>query len=848
MFKSTGIFTKTHFFSRLGLRKMFITTLVGGCILLPDTLFCKEEKTIKSPQDSTSLLLSEITVWSGIKNRNLSPLRLRTIDQQTITSLATGKTYPEVLSLIPGIYSTSETGSYGDAKINIRGFKQENISVLLNGTPISGLTSGNMFWNNWLGLSDATASIQVQKGIGGSMLADNSVGGTINIITKSPIAAQQLNLGYYYTNSGLSKGFAEYNSGALKNGWGFSLMASYAGGSSWIESSNVNSWAYMATISKKINNKHSLLFTALGSPEKHQQRSARITYSELEQYGAAYSKNWGYYNNTKKTISQNNYFKPYFTLNHQYKTFVGKNKDKLFSLSSAVYFTVGNGGGYWTESKGKRLISYQKDGHIDWDRIVLENESIAQDASKTGAEGSARNIMSDYNAGHTQIGVKSSFSLDISRAINLEGGIHYQHYRTWENEQITDLLGANYWWEDYAKNSIAGVAGRNPVKKVGDYIRTDNGKNTNYSTVYGMATFSPRKDAPKDMGRWIINIGASANAMAMQRWDKYNYNADSQNGIFSETASGFGAAVKGGALYKFGISPSSYLAHSLYLNAAVYSRIPYANVYFANGNNHISQDITNEKNYLAELGYRLVFPRGGIELNLYYAYWKNKSIMSDPYKPIEEDSYRFMITGLDARHYGLEIDAYTNFTSWLKLEGYLSLGNWKWKNNVHATIYDQYTGKPSSTINVFSDNLPVGDSPQTQIGAQLQIEPLRAFNANTILKNSNFNINISWQYNARYWADFDPISRTNAQDLAMPYKIPSYNLVNLAFNWSQKLGFSIFNNKQQSSNINFFFNLNNVFDTLYIERGKDGSTHSKEDFSGYWAQGRNFNFGIRMGF
>jgi len=153
----------------------------------------------------SSILIKEIIVSSGVKRKNVSPLRLVDIDEKTIAVQAAGKTYPELLKDIPGIYATAETGSYGDAKINIRGFKQENISVLLNGIPISGLTSGSMYWNNWLGLTDATATIQVQKGVGGSMLSDNSVGGSINIVTKSPGKTPTYGVGYNYAGGGTSK-------------------------------------------------------------------------------------------------------------------------------------------------------------------------------------------------------------------------------------------------------------------------------------------------------------------------------------------------------------------------------------------------------------------------------------------------------------------------------------------------------------------------------------------------------------------------------------------------------------------------------------------------------------------
>ena len=160
-----------------------------------------------------SLTLQEVTVVSNFHSRKSSPLRLNTVDNETIARRATARTYPELIKFIPGVYATAETGSYGDAKINIRGFKQENISVLLNGIPISGLTSGNMFWNNWMGLADATYAIQVQKGAGGSMLSDNSVGGTINIITSTTTAEPRIDGGAHVTDYG---GYTSYGSVYMK--------------------------------------------------------------------------------------------------------------------------------------------------------------------------------------------------------------------------------------------------------------------------------------------------------------------------------------------------------------------------------------------------------------------------------------------------------------------------------------------------------------------------------------------------------------------------------------------------------------------------------------------------------
>ena len=781
----------------------------------------EEDKPLAQLPDS-SILIKEIIVSSGVKQRNVSPLRLVDIDEKTIAIQAAGKTYPELLKDIPGIYATAETGSYGDAKINIRGFKQENISVLLNGIPISGLTSGNMYWNNWLGLTDATATIQVQKGVGGSMLSDNSVGGSINIVTKSPGVKPSYGAGYNYAGGGTSKAFVNYNSGQLGNGWGVSFMASRVWGSSWVECTDVEAWSYLLSVSKKVNDRHSFLFTAMGSPEKHSQRSARLTEQEVLQYGRGYSKNWGYItlpdgSKEARSISRNNYHKPYFTLNHYYTSKVGE-KQRNFSLNNAVYVALAYGGGYWTETKGRNIASHQKDGHVDWDGVVAENKAAYANGT-TEKERSAQNALSDYIAGHTQVGLKSAFDLELSDRFTLGGGLHYQGYFTWEKEQIKDLLGGEYWYEDYASNSLAGQAGRNSIKKVGDYIRTRNGKDTHFGTIYGSLAYKSAK--------WNVEMGASLNGSATQRWDSYNYTED----IFSDWAKGLGGAVKAGALYRVNAgNANASAATSLYLNGAYYSRVPYSSVFFASGNNQISADVKNEQNYLGEFGIRTVGTRGGIEATVYASYWKNKSIMSNPYKYQEEDAYKFMIRGLDAFHYGVEVDAYYNFANWLKAEAYASIGSWEWKNDVSAIIYDNYSGQKVQEIHVYSDGLPVGDAPQTQVGASVSVKPC-----------TGLTMQLGWSYNARYWADFEPNTRTDANDRTEPYRLPDYSLVNVGVSYQKN-----FKAGDKTLGTVLFFNLNNLFDEWYIERGKDGKDHTLGTFTGYWGQGRNCAFGVKF--
>ena len=758
--------------------------------------------------DSTKIELLNEVIVSSAQIRDDAPVTLKTIKSKEISQYLGTKTYPEIMRNIGGIYATSESGSYGDAKVNIRGFKQENFTVMLNGVPLSGFRSGSMFWNNWLGLTDATYRIQIQKGVGGSMLAANSMGGTINIITMP--AAQNSN-GEIITSTtdyGLNSVRISLATGELKNGWSLNFAGSRTWGDGYVDGTEVNSWGYFLTLQKKINTQHSLLFTLLGSPERHGQRSQKLSNEEVKIYGSKYNKNWGEHNGKINNVSENFYHKPYFSATHFFNI-----SQKLF-LSNTLYFSVGNGGGKWSESTSKRITSYiNSSGQIDWQSIISDNINNTDEITLpdgTKMNGFSKNIQSDYYAGHSWLGLKTTLDANLSNHLKLSSGLHYQYFYSWQNEKITDLLGGKFWYEDYGKNSLAGFANRNPIKKVGDYIRLNNGDRDNHLSVYSQFDYTPN------------NIHAFFGVMFMtaiyQHWDKYNYITD----YYSRCVTGAGGNIK------TGISVQIAKHQNLYINGGFYSRMPYSNVYFSNNTNEITNNVSNEKNYIAEMGYKFVNSTTNLTINGYYNYWKNKALMSDPYKPLDENQVRYMITGLDAQHIGIELNYDKRITNWLSISAFASLGNWKWKNDVNATIYDTYTNLAVDTLRVFTDGLFVGDAPQTQLGMTTDIKIL-----------NTFGLRAECRYNTRMFANFDPAKRTNVADRSQSFRIPSSFVVDVHIDFPFMIS---------DVYANLFFVCNNVFNANYIERGDDGINHDLDSFRGFWSYGRNVQAGLRVRF
>ncbi|OUD39278.1 TonB-dependent receptor, partial [Flavobacterium psychrophilum] len=116
-----------------------------------------------------SNLLGEVVIKSTVidlaKDRK-TPVAVSTIKGAEIREKLGSQEFPEILANTPSVYVTKAGGGFGDSRINIRGFDQKNIAVMVNGVPVNDMESGAVYWSNWSGLSDVTSALQVQRGLG----------------------------------------------------------------------------------------------------------------------------------------------------------------------------------------------------------------------------------------------------------------------------------------------------------------------------------------------------------------------------------------------------------------------------------------------------------------------------------------------------------------------------------------------------------------------------------------------------------------------------------------------------------------------------------------------------------
>ncbi|HOI88786.1 MAG TPA: TonB-dependent receptor, partial [Lentimicrobium sp.] len=207
--------------------------------------------------------LDEVSVISTYARERETPIAATTIRKATIERESAGQEYPEIMKMTQGVYATRLGGGTGDARISIRGFQQENLGLLLNGIPVSSVENGLVYWSNWAGLGEATQSIQLQRGLGASRVALNSVGGTINIITRTTDAHEGGSLRYDLSGYGNRKATFSVSTGKLDNNIAITFLGSRTSGPGYVDATHVDSWAWFLSVSKTINAKHMLVFTGL---------------------------------------------------------------------------------------------------------------------------------------------------------------------------------------------------------------------------------------------------------------------------------------------------------------------------------------------------------------------------------------------------------------------------------------------------------------------------------------------------------------------------------------------------------------------------------------------------------
>jgi len=754
---------------------------------------------------STSIGLKEVAVFANLGIDRKTPVAISTVNARFAAENLGTQELPELLRITPSAFVTKSGGGYGDSRINIRGFDNKNIAVLINGVPVNDMEGGTVYFSNWAGIGDELKEIQVQRGLGASKLAIQSVGGTMNIITKTTDAEKGGSISQSLTDFGQSKTVLSLSTGNTSKG-AFSFVGSTTQGAEYINNSYIKAYSYFLSYAKDIKN-HKLSVTFLGAPQEHGQRSSMLTAAEYNQYGLKYNKDVYVVNGQQKNININYFHKPIFQVNDFWQI------SPKTSLTTAVYTSFGHGGGSGTI--GSTPSARNAQGQIIADPIATANA--------TNVNGSAFGIRNSIN-NHVWTGALSTLNTKLTKELNLSFGVDGRTYKGTHFREMRDLVGGSFYKDPFTPHATVDANANSyidvtKVTPVNNRVAYDYDGLVNYLGTFGQLEYTKDKLS-------VFAQGALSETY-YGRTDRYNATHTEYNAAKVDLT-GYNA--------KFGINYNLDEYNNVFVNAGKYSRAPYLSFIYngtttttnPNSGNAVNANIKNEEANSYEAGYGFRSNKLTFKLNAYYTEFKNRSLASPLLTNPDGTQYSALITGQGALHKGVEAEAKVKVTKSLELGAFASAGDWKWKGNASATLLDAVKNT-TTKVNVYSDGLFVGNQPQTQLGTIARYQVTKSLD-----------LGGDFTYNDKYYANYDPSKRTLSTVTAQAYKIPGFGVANARIGYKLKIG------KYDSYASAHVYNL---FDKQYWIEATDGSGVAAGTLlNGFKGWGRTSDVSLKINF
>ncbi len=752
--------------------------------------------------ESGTIGLEEILITSSFAKDRQTPVSMSAIQPLQIEERLGTQEFPEIFKTTPSIYATKDNGGYGDGRVTLRGFDTYNVGVLINGIPVNDMENSKVYWSNWAGLSDVTQRAQIQRGLGASKLGLSSVGGTINIITRSTDAEKGGNVFTSMGNSGYRKQAFTISTGLMDNGWAVTLSGSHTYGDGYIRGTSFDAYSYFANVSKRINNAQRLSFTVFGSPQVHIQRGNRHTIEwyrnhtdgvransdfglrDGEFYGGAYGYNY--------------YHKPQGSLNHYWNI----NENTLWT--NVLYASLGRGGGRRVDGPQKSWLSVNYNTGLDDPNIkrtaqgYLDFEAVAK-ANQNSLEGSQAFIGAAVNS-HNWYGLLSTLTtkkFDIDWTAGFDG----RYYKGFHTKEIIDLLGGEF----YLDNSNIINNPPNVKLKEGDKYEYDNPGEVLWAGGFLQGEYIS--------GNFSGFLSAALSNKSYRRTDYFQYTPGNQ---VTEWHNFLPWNIKGGVNYN--LTPK----HNLYANAGYIKREPVFTNVFLNYTNEINEKVKYETIITAEIGYGYTSKRVLAKIDYYYTNWLDKALVRS-----FGQAGTANIPGINALHQGIEAEVTYMPTPVLTLKGMLSLGDWIWQDNVSFTLYDE-AQNVLGTYDAYLADVHVGNSAQSTASFSVDYEAL-----------PGLKIGADYIYLAKNFADFNPIYRTNPDDKMDSWQMPNVGLVDVHANYKFTLA---------GLEASLYANVNNLLNTEYVADATDGASHDENSALVYFGFGTTWSTGLRIAF
>lgn len=732
--------------------------------------------TVKVNSENTALGLiiisqvdinAERLVQDNIPTVSLAESDLRDQSSQNVSG---------VLSASRDPFISAASFNWGQMRFRVRGYDYENITTLMNGVPMNDLATGQTLWGSWGGLNDVMRNRENLIGIVASTFTYGGIGGSNDLDVRASRQRKGITASYAVANRSYDhRLMATYNSGILKGGWAYSLSASRRWAKEgYVPGTFFDGYSYFASVEKLFGYKHSLSLTTFAAPTRNGRTSAAVQ----EMYDIAgtnyYNPNWGFQNGEKRNASVAKNFQPVFILNHEWK--INENAN----LETGVSYMFGKnalGRLDWFNAPDprpdfyRRLPSLIEDStlsaqareeltnneaarQINWDNLYQTNRNNIETVANGNAGDSITGkrslyVLQDWVTDNQKFNFNTVFNQTLGDHIALTAGVTYQYQKSRFYQEITDLLGGDFFVDlnqfaerEFPNNNNAAqndLNNPNRIVRVGDQYGYDYFLNIRKGSGWLQSQFKFNH----------FDFFVAGEIAQTNFWRDGN----TQVGLFPNTSLGesekqkfFNYSVKGGATYK--INGRNYA----YASAAYFTRPPAINDVLVSPRtrNQFADNITPTQVYSAEGGYVIRSPNFKGRATAFFAQNNNQIQSLIFYHEDFRTFGNYVLTNVDIRNVGIELTADVKIYKGFSAQFNASIGQYYYTDRMLATATRDNDEEILANETIYSKDFRVGGIPQ------------QAYNLGLSYRGKKFwFVNVNLNVFHKTFVSFNPSRRTS---------------------------------------------------------------------------------------
>jgi len=822
-----------------------LSQVPNGSYLLEISLVGYETQNFPIELNGDTVDLGTILLYKDIaEDQDLSLITIT--DDELNDDASAADNIAGLLQATRDVYLRTAAFEFSSSFFRVKGLDSGNGKVLINGIEMNKIFDGRAQWSNWGGLNDVLRNQEFSNGLAASNYTFGGVLGSTNINIRAGEQRPGVRVSYSSSNrSYVHRVMATYSTGFMEDGWAFTFSGSRrAGEEGFNEGTSYNAFSLFGSVTKKFNEKHSLHFSSIFTPNRRG-KSSPVTDEVIDLKGIAYNEYWGFLNGEKINSRIKEVEEPIIMLNHDWNI-----SDKT-TLNTNVAYQWGqignsridfNGGANPNPTYYQYLPSFfvrngdlagayeaqenfQDDGQLDWNRLFDANITNAQNGVTD-----AYVLYEDRND-DKQVTVNSILNTELTNNITLNTKLEYRQLRSHNFAEVISTLGGNGYLdvnvfadgEDAQQNNVLDP---NRVVQEGDMFRYNYNINSDVMSAFAQAQFKYNK----------IDFFAAANISRTSHQREGLY----QNGRFINNSLGLSDEIdftnyglKGGLTYKI------TGRHLIDANVAYMTQAPTVRNSFSNAreNNNIVENLRSENIFSADLSYIVRTPIITSRLTGYYTGITDATEISFYFADgVGGDNTAFVqeiLSGVDKRHLGVEIGLEAQVTPTIKLKGAANIGEYIYSNNPDLYLtsdiannggFDADFRSKDYTANLKNYKIAAGPQTAYSVGFEYRDPDYWFFGATANFFEDTYVDVAPLTRSENFYEDADGLPFSDydpelARELLQQERFDDYMVVNLMGGKSWKIGDKF---------ISIFATVNNLLNTEYK--------------SGGFEQGRNANF------